>query len=519
MPIIRNFKDIINMPMWRMDANLLGANVSGAGIFNDRRNNLYRHPYIFVLRSNVLLDIYDPTTGATLPLASPALTGTFGPGARCVFHSSGGPRGVIAAGATVNSLTLTTALPAAVTVNQMANRGAGLGYIIRVIDNSVGGTGKVEERRIISNTAGTTPTVWFDAPLSFTPQTNSNYEILSGRLYIMGGSVAVAGTWKYYDVLTNSYSGNLSVVNLPATNTLDSGLLTFSEQLTPVDRAPGEGFVQGDTTWNGTVFNAIQATAANSTTITGSGMPATLFANEYSNFQVRIVSDPTNPTAAGQRRRIASHTAGANGVFTVSPSWTVTPSSAAKFVVEGNDDRIMFNPTGTATYCYNINANTWDTTTFAASPGVTAAGMMNEQAFGLKRDETGNARQSFIYSFRGGATNTLDVYDIATNTWSTNIPYGNQASTFTTGTSAAYANATEDGRFMYINVNGTQVMARFDMQNRLLDPSTTLRYTQGVALAGCKMATAVSLDTTDKVTFVYHFAHTQTVLFALAIQR
>lgn len=34
-----------------------------------------------------------------------------------------------------------------------------------------------------------------------------------------------------------------------------------------------------------------------------------ILANEYRNFQIRIVQDLTNPTAVGQRRIIASHTA------------------------------------------------------------------------------------------------------------------------------------------------------------------------------------------------------------------
>lgn len=39
----------------------------------------------------------------------------------------------------------------------------------------------------------------------------------------------------------------------------------------------------------------------------------------------------------------------------------------------------------------------------------------------------------YLYSFRGGASNVLDVYDIAANTWISGIAYGQQMETFTAG--------------------------------------------------------------------------------------
>lgn len=59
----------------------------------------------------------------------------------------------------------------------LANRGGSgdYGYKIRVIGKTAG---KVEERFIIGNTGGTTPTVTLDAPLSFTPTATDTYEIL-----------------------------------------------------------------------------------------------------------------------------------------------------------------------------------------------------------------------------------------------------------------------------------------------------------------------------------------------------
>ena len=134
------------------------------------------------------------------------MTGTFGAGAGAVMMPAQGPRGVLAAGATTTSVVLSTALPAAVAPNQLANKGNSNGFKIRIIGNSAGGSGKIEERYIIGNTGGTTPTLYLDSPLSFTPAAGDAYEIRSGRLYMLSAGTLAAGCWKYYDIATNSFS-------------------------------------------------------------------------------------------------------------------------------------------------------------------------------------------------------------------------------------------------------------------------------------------------------------------------
>ena len=517
-----NFKDIIDLPQWRPEAPAVGVTAAGGSLSSDLRNDETRHPFIYFLRGAAAFEAFDPTTGEWIPLGSPTLQGTFGAGATSIFHPSQGPRGTIAAGATTTSITLTTALPAAVGVNQLANRGDGEGFTIRIIGSGAGSSGKIEERKIVANTAGTTPRIELDVALSFTPATRDAYEIISGRVFLLSASTNIAGNWKYYDVATNSFSGNLANTNLPAVISTDSAMIALSEVYVSNDRKPGEGFVDGTATYNAaSTFDCVQATAATVNTITGSGMPS-LFTNEYRNFQVRIVEDTINTTAVGQRRRILSHTSGATGVFTTSTNWTVTPSSSAKFVVENDDDKIfMRSSAGVLIYNYNITANTWDTSTWAA-PVANGAGSCGAQSFGITRDLTGNARQSFVYFFRGGNSVAIDVLDIAgaaTGSWSNDIVYGNKAQTFGSGTCSVYCPATLEGRFLNINVNGTQRMARFDVRNRVLDSQSYLRFPQGAAVTGVKFGHALFIDGTTKLSFIYHITNSQAQMFSLAIQR
>jgi hypothetical protein len=417
------------------------------------------------------------------------------------------------AGATSGTLTIGIVAAA----NALANRGDMQGYTIRVIDNGAGGSGKVETRKIIGNTGGVQPIVELSSPLSFTPVAGSSYEIRSGRVYMLNPGTAAAGQWKYYDPATNTVSGNLGVTNLAVAT--DSALFHMSEDYVPNDRKPGEGFVNGGATAN--LKNCIQATAASSTSITGSGMPADLLADEYRNFQIRIVEDTVNVTAAGQRRRITSHTSGAAGVFTV-PAWTVTPSSSAKFVVEYDDDKILLFTGSAFVYTHNIAAGTWDTTTFAAPAAASGAGVVVAGNFGIVPDGQKAARHSHIYRVRGGNSQAIDILDIAgaaTGVWQPDIWYGGKAQTFTTGTSGAQDPVTMGGRFLHLCVNGTQRFARFDMKHRVLESGTFLSFPPSTAAAGGKCAMSFLIDDPTKLGFLMNIPSSTAQVFYLAISR
>jgi hypothetical protein len=420
------------------------------------------------------------------------------------------------AGATSGTLTVGVG----VAPNQLANRGDGQGYTIRVIDSGSGGSGKIEERKIVGNTGGTQPTIEIDSALTFTPVTGSRYEIRCGRVYMITPGAPTAGQFKYYDPATNTFSGNLAVTNLPTVGT-DSAFVALSEDHVPNNREPGSGFVNGGATYDGAV-NCIAATTTGATSITGSGMPAGLLADEYRNFQVRIVEDTTTPTAVGQRRRITTHTSGAAGVFTVASAWTVTPSATAKFVIENDDDRLLFFTAQTAVYTYSRSGNAWDTTSFAAAPVAAGAGVFVAQAFGIVPDTQKTVRHGMIYRVRGGNVASIDVLNIAggaTGTWEPDIWYNKRGQTFTTGTSGAYDPITFGGRFLHLNVNGTQRFVRFDVRNRVLDPGSYLPFPPGVAAVGGKCAMVWLIDGSTKLGELINVSPSQAQAFGVLVTR
>lgn len=522
-----NFKDIIDLPQWRTLANSITATAAGSSLCSDERNDTSRNPYLYLLRNATTFQRYNVKNDEWQTLTSPALAGTFGAGASCVFVASAGPNGTVATGCTTTSIVISTALPAAVGINQLANRGDGIGYKIRIIGNAAGSSGKVEEKLIVANTLGTTPTLTLESALTFTPVAGDRYEILSGRVMLMSAGALAAGIVKAYDVATNSYVA-VTQTNLPATISTDSESIALDEQFVPSTRSPGEGFF-GNLTSTGTAATSITGQAA--------GGDAGVLANEYRNFQIRIVQDTTTPTAVGQRRIISSHTAGASPVYTV-PAWTVTPSSGAIFVIENNNDILLSASASTTMYSYRMGGftadGTWSFTgtvgtngalAYAVRPAASGAGTCAIPSWGITLDSGKNVRHSHIYWFRGGASSTLDLLDIAgaaaVGAWTSSIVYGGSttATTFTTGTGACYDGSTNIGKYGFINVNATQRFLRFDVLNRTLEPWCYLPYAQGTASLGGKIATSLFIDGTTKLAFLYAIQSTGSVFWNCAIQR
>ena len=525
------FKKVIDRLAWAQIAPAPNAHAAASCVASDLRSDVSRNPFVYQLVSATVLNRLNIVTKGWSFVQSPALAGTFGAGAAMAFAPSLGLVGTIAAGATTTSVTLSTALPTAVGVNMLANRGGSgeYGYKLRIIDTVAG---KTEERFIAGNSGGTAPTIQTELPFTFTPATGARYEIIAGRMFMLSAGVMAANAWRSFEVASNTLSTGLSIVNLPATVGTDSDIMVLDEQYTPFDCAPGEGMIKGAYVYDPgfTSRSALAATAAGASTLTGQATlgDAAVVANEYRNFQIRIVEDLTNKTAVGQRRIIASHTAGPSAVYTLGTAWAVTPSASAKFVIEMPNLLLLRSTATTTVYTYNygdaaVNNGTnsiavaaWSTTYFGAAPAANASGGMWAPSWGIRPDPGKNGRQSFCYFFRGGAA-TLDVLDIAgsiTGTWTGAIVYDG-AVALTVGSCGAYSPFENEGRMQYINIyaaSAVNQLYRFDVQNRVLSPFTPTDFLQsGTAALGKRMCAYAAIDGTDTYDVVLLQSHLSTV--------
>ncbi len=531
-----NFKKVIDRQMWVQVAPAPNAHTAGGSLCSDLRNDISQNPFVYQLASSTVLNRFNIISKGWNFVGSPALSGGAA-GSGTVFAPSLALNGSIGAGCTTTSIVTTTAMTA-VGVNIMANSGGSgdWGFKIRIIGNSAGGSGKVEERWITGNTGGTTPTFLLNSALTFTPANGDIYEVLCGRVFMLGSGALAASSWRSFEVTTNTFA-SLSNTNLPATIATAFSAVALDEQYIPYDREPGEGFVVGAGQYDGTSKYCLIATASAAGTLTGQATAgdASVLANEYINFQIRIVEDTAIPTAVNQRRIIASHTAGASPVYTLGSNWTVTPSAIAKFVIEYPNLILLWSSATTSTYTYNytpytinngtnsIATNAWHATYFGVRGGAMAAGCTSFASFGIKPDAAKNARHSFIFSFRGGAT-TLDMLDIAgaiTGTWSNAIVYDGSI-TITTGTCGEYAPFGNTGRMGYINIytaSAINQIFRFDVQNRVLQNVTPTDWIQaGTAVVGNRVSTYAAIDGTDTYTVVLLLAHLSTISQELIVQ-
>lgn len=525
------FKKGIDSMLWKQVTPSASAHAVGRSLCCDMRNDATRHPFVFHLATAAVVDRYNVVSkGWQSSAIAPALAGTFAVGAACVFLPSFAAVGTLAAGATTTSVVLSTALPAAVGGNMLANRGGSgdYGFKIRV---TIAATGRTEERFIVANTASATPTIYVNPAFSSAPASGDRYEILSGRLAMLNAGTVASNIWRTYEVASNFLSTGLSTTNLPATIATDSSFVALDEQYVPFDCSPGEGFIKGAYDYDSGKM-ALFATASAAGTITGqaTGGDVAVVANEYRNFQIRIVRDDATPAAVGQRRIIASHTAGPSPVYTLGANWTTTPSSSAKYVIEYPNLLLLRTSATTTVYTYNysdasitngtntIAAGAWSTAYFGVAGNANAVGGFWVPAFGIRPDVGKVARHSHVYFFRGGGAFALDLLDIAggtTGSWSAAVVYDG-GWPVGAGSCGAYSPFGGEGRFAYIDLyNATTPNAtsfRFDVQNRVMSPYTARDIPQaGVAAAGGRMAAYAAIDGTDKYDVVLSLSHLSSI--------
>lgn len=529
------FKKVIDTLVWRQVPPMPNAHAAAVSVCSDLRNDISRNPFVYQLVSNAILNRFNIITKGSAFAVNPGLGGTFGAGSASAFMPSFGLVGTIAAGSTTTSVVLLTVLPTAVGVNMLANRGGSgeYGYKLRIIDNAVGGSGKTAERYITGNTGGTAPTITVLSSFGFTPTTGARYEIVAGRVAMLGAGTTAATSWRSFEVATNTLA-SMGTTNLPATVGTDSSLMVLDEQYVPFDNSPGDGMIKGAYNYDTGVVSryALTATATGASSLTGQATlgDAVVVANEYRNFQIRVVEDTTNVTAVGQRRIIASHTAGPSPVYTLGTAWAVTPSATAKYVIELPNLVLLRSTATTTVYAYNytdstinngtnnILANAWSTTYFAVAPAANAAGGMWAPSFGIVPDQNRYARQSFCYFFRGTAA-TLDVLDIAgsiTGIWTGAVVYdGSPGALPATASGGCYSPFDNEGRMFYMNLYATSQISqiyRFDVQNRVLSAFTPTDFLQsGTAALGNRVACYVALDNTDTYDTVFLQSHLSTI--------
>lgn len=400
-----------------------------------------------------------------------SLAGTFGAGACGAWLNWSNT--LTANGGSTTSVTTATAINA-----------APIGETVRFLTGSQAGKEVVIESALIL--PGGTCTLSFpSSALSGAIVSTDTFVVSTGLYYVMNAGAVAPGIFKSIDPLTGVVS-TLGTTNLPATWGTDGRLVG-----TP---AYGGAYATGT------------ATAGAATTLTNDAKTWTT--NQWTNYQVRI----TAGTGIGQVRTIVSNTA---TVLTVA-TWTVTPDATSVYAIEANDDFLYLLGNNAVTmYRYSRSGNTWTVMApTVARSGAPVAGMSASWAgntgYTPWANESAILDGRYIYSFRGGATSTLDRFDIAGGTagagaWAV-ITYIGAAETFTTGSSYAL-----NGYNIYIRKEATNRFFTYNIIGNNIYPWSTNTYTDGAAVIGDKMFT-VALRSAPTVKWVYSLQGTGTAL-------
>jgi hypothetical protein len=466
-----SLKKLLHPKRWENRTPAPANSTAGSFIVSDKYD-LLNGAKAFYVQSAAVIYMYEGDEDSWLQIPASGLGGTFGAGACGEFRALGAMGGAF-------NQTVTAGGSTSLTTNKTIVRNLA-GMRIRVIQ----GTGLGFDGTVVSNTIGANSVITTSGG-SFGADTV--FQLFSGSLW-----VATAGAIGFgvYDRATNAWTAR-SVTGLPAWGT-DGQLVS--------------------TIGSAKEFATGTATAGASTTLTNSAK--TWGTNMWANYQVRIKSG----TGAGQIRSISSNT---GTVLTVSAAWAVTPDATSVYAIEGNGDYMYLLGNNAVTlYRYTVSTNTWATLSpTAARAGAMAAGgsaSWIDSVTGWDNETLVNHNQAgtlfrqngrYIYSFRGGATSTLDIYDIAANTWVSGFTYGNQQETFTTGSHSC----DMDG-YIYIQKEITGRSFRFDVKNNILTSLTTNVTPNGAVLAGNRMFILPYTDGATDIHFLYTIQHTSTIL-------
>ena len=481
-----NLRKLLHRKAWEMCTPLAGpgqivSTTAGSFLASDKFNLIPSSIAFAVIGASAIYR-YDGDEDSWVQLPSSGITGTFGAGSCGEFRGLGAMGGVFTQTATAGTTTtLTTGLTL---VRNLVGRtirvidGAGVGYVGTIASNTIGANAVI--------------TVTVASGMDFGATTK--FQIYSGSLWFWNAGNGTVG-FSVYDIATNTWTAR-SVTGMPTTWGTDGQLVSTI--------GAAEAFATGT------------ATAGAASTLTNAGKAWGV--NMWANYQVRI----TAGTGIGQIRVIASNTATA---LTVSAAWTVTPDETSVYSIEGNDDQffLLGNNSGTL-YKFTVSANTWATIT----PGAVRAGPAtggcsgnwidsvqgwdNETLVPLYSTTLYRQNGRYIFSFRGGSATTLDVYDIASSTWVSGVPYGNQGETFATGSSSF-----DCGGNIYLQKEATGRIFKFSLADWALKSVSANPLAQGTVVAGTKMFMLPYMDGGTRLDFLYTMRHSGPDLYRMLL--
>ena len=464
-------RKILDLKRWEFCTPAPAATAAATSIISSRH---HKQQQLYWFNGSTAY-LYNPHEDGWVSLPSPSFGGSFGAGSvgTCAAWSTGTTTAA-------SFLTATAGTTTSITTNQSLARDL-RGYCVHF----VGGTNAGKVKEIAYNSIGTNAVITFTSAEGVAFDNTSQFRLLTPKWFLVIAGTAGGTTFKSYDYATNVWQ---SLAQNPANGSTDGKLVA-----TP-------SFMDEDFVYQASGL----ATGATSTTLQNSGKSWTT--SQWVNAQVII----TSGTGAGQIRSITANDATSITVAT----WTTTPSTDSTYIITGNDDYLYWMGNNAVTlYRYSIGGNTWSTLTpGTARTGAPTTGMSGHWIYGSTdtrfTNESSIINGRRIYSFRGGASVTLDYYDIASNAWTNDITYSPKVETFTTGSKYNY----DGGDYIYIQKDATGRWFRYSVPESAMEGWTSMLYTQGTAVLGDTCFDVEYEDGATSILYIYMLLNTSTIL-------
>lgn len=347
----------------------------------------------------------------------------------------------------VSFLTATAGTTSTITTNQTIVRDL-RGWKIHIMSGPNAGA----TLTISSNTTGANSVITVPTQASaFSASTT--YRLLTPRVYMFGGNSVASGNFRVYDFATNTFQ-SISVTSGPGS------VISYYQS----------AWVSTPSWRDSDYLSFATGTATSATLTTIVNTAKTWTTNQWSNYQIRIVSG----TGAGQIRSISSNTA---DTITVSAAWTTTPDNTSSYSIEGNDDYLYFFQTNSQNlYRYSISGNSW---TLVSSTRPTAmysncsAVWVNASTDSSWTSENDIQNGKYIFSFTGSGATPVILYNIAANTWTTTALTPGEDFGSTTGGCSTYGGG--DYIYMVPTATSNRVL-RYNVVTKDMEPFTGLPF-------------------------------------------
>lgn len=468
-----------------------GITVAGGFLVSDKTNLVPGHDSMFYVGGASTIWNYNADEDAWLQLPNSGIAGTFASGSCGEYRALSAPSGVFTQTATGGATGVNGYIATSLSLKHNCR-----GFTVRIVE----GPGAGYVGTIVASAVGNNANLYVTPALSVAPTTATKFQIFGGSFWFFNAGTTAVG-FSVYDRITNSWTAR-SVTNLPTSWGTDGQLVSTKGQET-------------------TFFQSRVASASNAL-VTLNAADFVAGANlKLTNFQARVISG----TGAGQ---IRSMTGAVDDLISVSSAFSPQLDNTSVIAIEGNEDYFYLMGNNAVTmYRFSVSSNTWS----ALSPTTARGGAAGAGCMGCWIDSvpdpewskmsprthvawTGLIKQNgrYIYSFRGGATNTLDAYDIAQNLWINGIAYAGQNETYSTGCCAV-----DDEGMIYIMQGSTGRFHRFDVAQNTLEPFFFTPIPNSTVVTGDKVTIQTYNDGGDDIKYLYALSHSRTELIRTVI--